>query len=171
VTSPDHYLLYVRTTDLSDFHKPLGRWGFRLQLVDGSKRLEASDEERGFSGERLQLFALMRGLEALEQPSRVTLVNPPRAISRGLLYGLEAWRACHWRWERFGQLVPVRNADLWQRIEHALKFHTLDCRNFHAESAHRHPRGPHFSLPQRRIRAAIHRRRVPANGEPATAIG
>ena len=31
-------------------------------------------------------------------------------------------------WERFGKMTPVKNADLWQRIDRAMDFHDIDCR-------------------------------------------
>ena len=81
---------------------------------------------RKVQGERLELLAVVRGLEALDQPSRVTLVTPSKYVHRGLLYGLEEWRTNGWSWEHFGQMVPVKNRDLWQRLDRALGFHELE---------------------------------------------
>ncbi len=105
-----------------------GWWHFLLESLDGEQRLEAGDFEAGLGGERLELLAVVRGLEALEQPSQVTLVTPSRYVQRGLRYGLPPWRENQWRWERFGELTPVKNADLWQRVDRAMEFHRLDCR-------------------------------------------
>ncbi len=68
------------------------------------------------------------GLEALDQPSRVTLVTSSKYVHRGLLYGLQEWRSNDWMWEHFGEMAPVKNRDLWQRLDHALAFHELDFR-------------------------------------------
>jgi ribonuclease HI len=96
--------------------------------------LEAGDFESELGGERLELLAVVRGLEALEQPSQVTLVTPSRYVQRGLRYGLPPWRENQWRWERFGELTPVKNADLWQRVDRALEFHRVDCRVWRLDS-------------------------------------
>ena len=72
--------------------------------------------------------AIVRGLEALDQPSRVTLFTASRYVARGLRFGLESWRESDWQWERFGQMQPVKNADLWQRIDQAMRFHQVDVR-------------------------------------------
>ena len=42
-----------------------------------------------------------------------------RYVRNGMQYGLPEWQANGWRWECFGQLVPVKNFDLWQRMERA----------------------------------------------------
>jgi ribonuclease HI len=127
-----HYLLFSesRRDDCQ------GQWRFVLQSVDGGEQFEAADLEPDVQGERLELLAVVRGLEALEQPSRVTLVTPSKYVNRGLTYGLEEWRANDWQWEHFGEMVPVKNRDLWQRVDRALGFHQLDCRTWRFDLPH-----------------------------------
>lgn len=89
--------------------------------------MSASDVEAEARRGRLELLAIVRGLEALDQPSRVTLVTPSRYVLRGLSDGLSEWRERGWRWERFGSLVPIRDQDLWRRLDHALQIHAVEC--------------------------------------------
>jgi ribonuclease HI len=105
-----------------------GRWRFVLQTPEGKTLLDAEDEEAGDSRERLELLAIVRGLEALDQPSQVTLVTQSQAISRGLREGLAQWRENDYQWERFGVLSPIKNRDLWQRVDQALSIHQVQCR-------------------------------------------
>jgi ribonuclease HI len=105
-----------------------GRWHFVLERIDAAERLEATDGERAQPRERLALLAVVRGLEALEQPSQVTLVTTSRYVSRGLRYGLSEWREANYSWEHFGVQKPIRNADLWQRIDCAMQYHEVACR-------------------------------------------
>ena len=138
----------LHTSPNGDFHsskKSLKRWSFQLVSTAGETHFEATDFEADVTLERLSLLALVRGLEWLDQPSHVTLVSPSRCVRRGLRYGLEMWRSCGWRWERFGQMVLIRNADLWQRIDSALAFHTLICRSRRTDALHNGPRPPHFA--------------------------
>lgn len=121
-----HYLLLSETQ--VNRHGSAGNWRFVLERMDGSGRIEVADEEPEMRGERLQLLAVVRGLEALEQPSRVTLITPSSYVGRGIRNGLDVWRENDWKWERFGEMIPVKNADLWKRIDHALDFHVVDCR-------------------------------------------
>jgi len=105
-----------------------GEWRFILKREDGQVEAQAADEEPGTPADRLELLAIVRGLEALDQPSRVTLFTASRYVARGLRFGLESWRESDWQWERFGQMQPVKNADLWQRIDQAMRFHQVDVR-------------------------------------------
>jgi ribonuclease HI len=105
-----------------------GRWHFVLERLDGNEQLEAADSEISIHPDRLALLSVVRGLEALEQPSRVNLVTTSRYVSRGLRYGLSNWRESDYHWESFGVQKPIRNADLWQRVDQALQFHGVTCR-------------------------------------------
>src|SRR5215212_8127120 len=116
-----HYLLFSESRRESD----RGQWRFVLQTVDGSAQLEAADDEPDLAGERLELLAVVRGLEALEQPSQVTLVTPSKYVNRGISYGLPEWRSSGWQWEHFGEMVPIKNRDLWQRVDRALDYHRV----------------------------------------------
>jgi ribonuclease HI len=117
-------------------HKRCGNWRFVLQTADGRRQFEANDAEPEASGERLELLAIVRGLESLDQPSRVTLLTGSVSVSKGLKYGLEEWRANDWQWERHGEMVPVKNSDLWRRIDHALSIHDVDCRVWRVDEGH-----------------------------------
>ncbi|MEX2176076.1 MAG: RNase H family protein [Pirellulaceae bacterium] len=148
-----------------------GRWRFVLQHADGQACLEAADEEPETSTERLELLAIVRGLEAIDEPSQVTLVAGSRSIGRGIRYGLAQWRENDWHWERYGKLTPVKNGDLWQRIDRAMAIHSVKCREPAAEASDdlaeppvvrreiagrrlRIDPGPRSSLPQRSPRQA-----------------
>lgn len=110
------------------------RWRFVLRQPNGRTSLEATDAEAGAGAERLELLAIVRGLEALDQPSRVTLVTST-PIERGLKYGLAQWRESGWHWERYGKMSPVKNRDLWQRLDRLLAIHTVECRPQRLEKA------------------------------------
>jgi ribonuclease HI len=131
VPSP-HFLLFSEARH-SDERRD---WRFVLQSADGSHKIEVEDAEPDLQGERLELLAVVRGLEALDQPSRVTLVTPSTYVRRGLKDGLDEWRSSDWQWERHGEMVPVKNHDLWQRVDHALNYHEVDCRAWRFDAGH-----------------------------------
>lgn len=122
-----------------------GHWRFELTRPDGAPGEEAADVEPGVGGIRLELLTVVRALESLDEPSRITLLNPSATLRQGILYGLADWRAYGWQWEWFGQLVPIKNADLWQRLDQAMQFHHVECRRWRLDSAHGAPGGPLFS--------------------------
>jgi len=130
--SAPHFLLFSE----SSRKDPHGEWRFVLQSIDGTEQFEAADAEPDAKGERLELLAVVRGLEALPRPAHVTLVTPSRYVNRGLAYGLKEWRANGWQWEHFGEMVPIKNRDLWQRVDRALEFHRLECRAWRFDLPH-----------------------------------
>jgi ribonuclease HI len=118
-----HYLLF------SDASAQAGelRWRFVLRSVGNGDCFSTTDSEPANSRSRLELLAVVRGLEALDQPSQVTLVTRSRYVTRGIGRELNQWREKQWHWERFGRQVPIRDRDLWQRVDRALEFHQVEC--------------------------------------------
>ena len=141
-TAP-HYLLL---TDTDQFETPArttaagpsmdrlndqgGRWHFVLEPIHHGVRIEADDIEPGVYGERLNLLAVVRGIEALDQPSHVTLVTPSKYVGRGIRRDIRVWKENDWKWNHFGKRVSIKHCDLWQRIDRAMRFHKIDCRIF-----------------------------------------
>jgi ribonuclease HI len=127
--SAPHFLLYAEAAQAPDCAVSSGgRWRFVLQQPGGQTALEAADEEPEAGPDRLELLAIVRGLEALEAPARVTLVTGSRHIRRGLEAGLAQWRDNGWQWERYGRMTPVKNSDLWRRLDRLTDIHTVECR-------------------------------------------
>ncbi len=149
-----HYLLF---SEASQDRCSLPTWRFVLQNVESQSRFSASDSEPCECGERLELLAVVRGLEALDGPARVTLVTKSRYVSRGIKQGLAEWRANGWKWERFGRIVPVRDSDLWQRVDRALQFHEVTCQAWRFETVEVEPESDSHPVPivSRRTRRRV----------------
>ncbi len=134
-TAPQ-FLLLTQAQSNPDHFSRGGVWRFVLEQLGSSNRIEVAEDEMGVWGERLQLLAVVRGLEALEQPSKVTLISPSRVVGHGIRIGLAEWRVNGWQWERFGKLAPVKHQDLWKRIDQALQYHQVDCRVWDFDEPH-----------------------------------
>ena len=133
-----HFLLSVDTASDSN----PSQWRFRLKRADGLGQFDAGDVEPGVSGERLDLLTIIRALESLDQPSRVTLTSCSRYIQQGVQYGVSEWRESRWQWEFFGYMVPIKHADLWQRMDHLLEVHSVECRQLRFDRPHSALAGP-----------------------------
>ena len=97
------------------------------------------------SASGLELLAAVRGLECVDGPARVDLISASASLRRGVDRARFAWRRNDWRWERYGQMTPVRHADLWQRLDHALSYHEVRCRVLRSDAGHQPAvRPPHF---------------------------
>jgi ribonuclease HI len=128
-TAP-HYLLFTQANSYSSG----GRWKFVLEQVGSESRIVESDDEPDVRGERLHLLAVVRGLEALEQPSHVTLITPSRFVGHGIRSGLASWRQQDWQVEVDDNFKPLRHADMWKRIDLATQFHKISCRVWHFDA-------------------------------------
>ncbi len=139
MTAPKpHYLLFCDGNALASSDSTAsqrGRWRFVLEDVESGVRTEATDSEQSCAPDRCALVSVLRGLESLEQPSRVTLITTSRYVTRGLQYGLTEWRENDFTWEHFGAVQPIRNADIWRRIDRTLAFHQVQCRYMAQEDA------------------------------------
>ncbi len=111
-------------------------WRFVLRPADGHRVMAIEDREPDLFGEQLELLALVRGLEALDQPSAVTVFGCSRYVRHGVVHGLPEWRDTGWRWERFGQLVPIKGAELWRRVDRALQIHQLTFGTRRIDTSH-----------------------------------
>jgi ribonuclease HI len=121
-----------------------GQWRFILEPVVGDdgiedgpvedRRIEHSDVESEGEPERLELLSLVRGLEALDQPSHVTLFTNSRYVRLGLKYGIAQARVSAAAGD-----TPVKHSDLWRRVAQALHFHQLECRTWRIDGPHRRP--------------------------------
>lgn len=127
-----HFLLFAET----GLAENPGGWRFVLRSPDGAKHFEAADVETEVFGERLDLLTLVRALESLDQPSQVTLIGCSNYIRQGIRFGMHEWRSNDWLWEWFGQMVPVKNADLWQRLDRLMAFHRVECGLRRTDAAH-----------------------------------
>ncbi len=132
-------------SECGGFRRP-GWWRFCLLDPQRSEPWEVDDIEPNCDSGRLELLCVVRGLESLERPSRVTLLTPSRYVREGIRYGLEEWKSSDWQWEAYGQMIPLRNEDLWRRIDRAMQFHQIDCQIWHVEGPHRitRPKGESF---------------------------
>lgn len=117
-----------------------GAWRFVLESDDDSPPLEVTDFEDALP-ERLALLAVVRGLEALEGPSYVTLVTGDRYVVHGLRRGLSLWREANFRWEHFGLMRPIQNCDLWRRVDRALGIHEVQVCSFVSSRVSKFKRG------------------------------
>lgn len=149
-TVKPHYLLFCEGNAGPGFGFPeddASRWRFVLENVETGQKIEAWDHEEILHPDRISLMAVIRGLEALDQPSKVTLVTTNRYVARGLQYGLVEWRENDFCWEHFGSIQPIRNQDLWRRVDVALKYHEVTCRWMAYDAQHDHIDGDRRDVP------------------------
>jgi ribonuclease HI len=108
-----------------------GGWGALLRFGEHEKELKGG--ERDTTNNRMELMAVIQALESLKRPCHVVLTVDSRYVRDGV----ERWMP---RWKRNGWMTaerkPVKNQDLWQRLDQALTGHRIDWRWIKGHSGH-----------------------------------
>ncbi len=97
-----------------------GGWGVLMRYQGHEKEL-AGGEPRT-TNNRMELMAAIMGLEALKRPCRVTVTTDSQYVARGITEWLANWKRRGWL---TADKKPVKNADLWQRLDAALAPHQV----------------------------------------------
>jgi ribonuclease HI len=97
-----------------------GGWGAILRA--GGHERELYGAEADTTNNRMELMAAIRGLEALKRPCEVTIVTDSQYVKNGITQWLANWKRRGWR---TADRKPVKNVDLWQRLEQAEAPHTV----------------------------------------------
>ena len=109
-------------TDGSSLGNP-GPGGWAALLRFREREREIGGREAFTTNNRMELLAAIRGLEALQRPCRVRLVTDSTYVRDGITRWVASWKRRGWR-TAGGQ--PVKNVDLWQRLDDAAAGHEVD---------------------------------------------
>jgi ribonuclease HI len=97
-----------------------GGWGAILAFGDHEKELKGG--EPNTTNNRMELMAAIAAFEALKRPCRVDLHTDSQYLRNGIMSWINTWKRNGWR---TSDKKPVKNVDLWQRLEAALKPHQV----------------------------------------------
>ncbi len=102
-----------------------GGWGVLLRAIKGADIVK----ERTLSGgaaettnNQMELLAAISALEALEKPSKITVVTDSAYVKNGVTGWIFGWKRNGWR---TSNKKPVKNVELWQRLDKAAARHTV----------------------------------------------
>jgi len=98
-----------------------GGWGALLRY--GTTEKEMSGGETLTTNNRMELMAAIAALEALKRPSTVRVHTDSQYVKNGITEWVPQWKKRGWR---TADKKPVKNADLWQRLEAAEKPHKVE---------------------------------------------
>ncbi len=98
-----------------------GGWGAVLRY--GGHEREIAGFEDPTTNNRMEMMAAISALEALKRPSRVRLHTDSQYLRDGITRFIHAWKARGWK---TADKKPVKNIDLWLRLEQAMKPHQIE---------------------------------------------
>ena len=102
-----------------------GGWGAVLQAVEGGevvRERELSGAETPTTNNRMELMAAIAALEALERPAEITVVTDSIYLRDGIGKWIQGWKRNGWK---TADRKPVKNAELWQRLDAARARHRV----------------------------------------------
>lgn len=99
-----------------------GGWGAVLRWGDREKEIWGGDGEQT-TNNRMELMAAIQALELLSRPVTVRLHTDSSYLRNGILSWLPNWKRNGWM---TSEKRPVKNADLWQRLDAAVKAHQIE---------------------------------------------
>ncbi len=102
-----------------------GGWGVLLVARNGDtvvKERELNGGEAETTNNRMELLAAIAALEALDRPSAITLVTDSAYVKNGVTQWIHGWKRNGWR---TAAKKPVKNDDLWQRLDTAQDRHDV----------------------------------------------
>ena len=108
-----------------------GGWGVILRFGEQEKELYGSERET--TNNRMELVAAIQALEALKRPCNATLTTDSSYVQKGITEWLQAWKRRGWR---TADKKPVKNQDLWQRLETAMQPHRVHWHWVRGHSGH-----------------------------------
>jgi ribonuclease HI len=114
-----------------------GGWAFILRHPTSGKELERSGGEPATTNNRMELTAVVRGLEALKRRSRVELFTDSVYVGKGISEWLAKWKANGWRRKDGKKLVAIANEELWRELDRLLAKHDVRYTRVAGHSGHR----------------------------------
>jgi ribonuclease HI len=110
-----------------------GPGGYGAILVSGRHRKEIKGGEKDTTNNRMELMAAIAALEALSRPCAVELHTDSQYLRLGITQWLAGWKKNGWR---TAARQPVKNEDLWRRLEEAARRHRIDWRWVKGHAGH-----------------------------------
>lgn len=117
---PDAPLVTIYTDGACKGNPGPGGWGVLLKSGPYEKTLHGGEAQT--TNNRMELTAAIVALEALKRPSRVVLHTDSQYVLKGMTEWLPAWKRRGWT---TADKKPVKNLDLWQRLDAAAARHQL----------------------------------------------
>jgi ribonuclease HI len=98
-----------------------GGWGVFLRFNDHEKHLCGGEKET--TNNRMELMAVIQALESLNRDCKVKVTSDSQYVLKGINEWMENWKKRGWK---TAAKKPVKNVDLWQRLDKAREDHNIE---------------------------------------------
>ena len=100
-----------------------GGWGALLRYDNKERELFGGEPDT--TNNRMEMMAVIAALEALQRDCSVKITTDSQYVMKGMLEWLPGWKKRNWK---TAAKKPVKNEDLWRRLDDALADHEIDFR-------------------------------------------
>jgi len=108
-----------------------GGWGALLRMGDQEKEMFGGEPLT--TNNRMEMMAVIAALEALKRPSVAVVYTDSQYVQKGISEWIHGWKARGWI---TAAKAPVKNADLWKRLDAATQTHTIEWRWVKGHAGH-----------------------------------
>ncbi len=98
-----------------------GGWGALLRFNGVEKEMNGGEAET--TNNRMEMMAVIEALGALKKKSHVKLYTDSKYVMQGVTEWMDGWKAKNWK---TAAKKPVKNVDLWKRIDDAVQAHNVE---------------------------------------------
>ncbi|MEK8084983.1 ribonuclease HI [Aquabacterium sp. A3] len=102
-----------------------GRGGWGVWMSSGAHQKEMCGGEPQTTNNRMELTAVIEGLASLKRPCDITIYTDSEYVRKGITEWLASWKRRGWK---TADNKPVKNVDLWQRLETLAAAHQVTWR-------------------------------------------
>ncbi len=108
-----------------------GGWGVILRYQGNEKELNGAEPDT--TNNRMELLAAIMAIESLTRPCEVSLTTDSEYVKNGITQWLKNWKLKNWK---TANKKPVKNMDLWQRLDQACSGHDISWHWVKGHSGH-----------------------------------
>ncbi len=113
-----------------------GGWAYLLRHPETGKQVECSGGEPETTNNRMELTAVVEALATLKRPTQVELFTDSVYVGKGMSEWMVNWKKNGWRRREKGRWAPVKNEDLWKKLDELVSTHTVKYTRVAGHSGH-----------------------------------
>ena len=110
-----------------------GKGGWAAIILDDSNQSSISGSESNTTNNRMELMAPIMALKKIKKKSEITIFTDSKYVKDGITDWIKKWKVNNWK---SSNKKPVKNKDLWIRLEAAMKVHEIEWRWVKGHAGH-----------------------------------
>lgn len=113
-----------------------GGWAYVMRHIKTGAEKEASGGDENTTNNRMELSAVIEGLAALKRKTGVRVVTDSTYVMKGVTEWMKNWKRNGWRRKTRGGFEPVKNDELWKRLDELCQSHQVTWELVKGHSGH-----------------------------------